>query len=81
LTDEATALLRQRRWAEAEAVARQAVAKLNGTGELYEAYANYDLGRALVEQDRCAEALPYLDKSEQIQGSRSEIREARARCS
>jgi tetratricopeptide (TPR) repeat protein len=80
LTDQATALLRAGRWAEAEAVARQAVAKLDGSGELYEAYANYDLGRALVEQDRCDEALPYLDRSEQIQGSRREIREARARC-
>jgi hypothetical protein len=80
LTDDATALLRQGRWAEAEAVARQAVAKLNGTGELYEAYANYNLARALVEQGRCGEALPLLAKSERIQGSRSEIREARARC-
>ena len=80
LTDQATSLLRQGRWAEAEGVARQAVAKLNGTGELYEAYANYNLGRALVEQGRCGEALPHLNKSEQIQGSRSEIREARARC-
>ena len=80
LTDEATGLLRQGRWAEAERVARQAVAKLEGSGELYEAYANYDLGRALVEQGRCDEALPYLDTSEQIQGSRREIREARARC-
>ena len=62
-------------------MARQAVAKLQGSGELYEAYANYDLGRALVEQGRCEEALPYLETSEQIQGSRSEIREARARCS
>ena len=81
LTDEATRLLGQGRWSEAEAVARQAVAKLNGTGELYEAYASYNLGRALVEQNRCSEALPYLAKSEQIQGSRREIREARARCS
>jgi predicted Ser/Thr protein kinase len=80
LTDQATALLRQGRWQEAETVARQAVAKLEGSGELYEAYANYDLGRALVEQDRCDEALPYLERSEQIQGSRREIREARARC-
>lgn len=81
LTDQATALLREGRWAEAEAVARQAVAKLNGSGELYEAYANYNLGRALVEQNRCSEALPHLNKSERIQGSRREIREARARCS
>jgi hypothetical protein len=80
LTDQSTALLNGGRWAEAEAVARQAVAELEGTGELYEAYANYNLGRALVEQDRCDEALPYLDRSEQIQGSRPEITEARARC-
>jgi tetratricopeptide (TPR) repeat protein len=80
LTDEATALLREGRWGEAEAVARQAVAKLDGSGTLYEAYAKYDLGRALVEQGKCEEALPLLDDSERIQGSRREIREARARC-
>ncbi|MGH3117807.1 MAG: serine/threonine-protein kinase [Gaiellales bacterium] len=80
LTDRATGLLGEGRWQEAEAVARQAVDKLNGSGELYEAYANYNLGRALVEQDRCDEALPYLDRSEQIQGSRKEIRKARRRC-
>jgi serine/threonine protein kinase len=80
LTDQATSLLRQGRWAEAEQVARQAVQKLNGSGELYEAYANYNLGRALVEQDRCDEALRFLDRSEQIQGSRREIRQARAKC-
>ena len=58
LTDQATALLGQGRWAEAEAAARQALTKLEGSGELYEAYASYDLGRALVEQGRCDEALP-----------------------
>ena len=81
LTDQATALLSQGRWAEAEAAARQALTKLEGTGELYEAYASYNLGRALVEQGRCDEALVYLDRSEQIQGNRKEIRQARKRCS
>jgi eukaryotic-like serine/threonine-protein kinase len=80
LTDQATELLRQGRWAEAEAVARQAVAALHGSGELYEAYANYNLALALVEQGRCEEALPYLDRSEQIQGSRKEITKAREKC-
>jgi eukaryotic-like serine/threonine-protein kinase len=80
LTDDATALLRQGRWAEAEQVARLAVQKLDGSGELYEAYANYDLGRALVELSRCDEALPHLDRSEEIQGSRREVRDARAKC-
>jgi tetratricopeptide (TPR) repeat protein len=81
LTDQATALLNQGRWAEAEGAARQALTKLEGSGELYEGYASYDLGRALVEQGRCDEALLYLDRSEQIQGNRKEIRQARKRCS
>jgi predicted Ser/Thr protein kinase len=80
LTDEATALLGQGRWAEAEVVARQAVAKLQGSGELYEAYAEYDLGRALAEQGKCDEALQHLERSEQIQGRRGPIDEARAKC-
>lgn len=81
LTDEATALLNQGRWAEAEAVARQAVAKLQGSGELYEAYAEYDLGRALAEQGKCPEALQHLNRSEQLQGSRGPITAAKRRCS
>jgi serine/threonine-protein kinase len=81
LTDEATALLSQGRWAEAEAVARQAVAKLQGSGELYEAYAEYDLGRALAEQGKCPEALQHLNRSEQLQGSRGPITAAKRRCS
>jgi len=80
LTDQATALLRQGRWAEAEAVARRAVTALEGSGELYEAYAEYDLGRALAEQDKCAEALKHLNRSEQLQGRRDPIDDAKARC-
>jgi serine/threonine protein kinase len=80
LTDEATRLLDQGRWAEAEVVARQAVAKLKGSGETYEAYAEYDLGRALAEQGKCAEALEHLKRSEQLQGHRSQIDDARSRC-
>ena len=80
LTDEATALLGQRRWAEAETVARQAVAKLRGSGQLYEAYAEYDLGRALAEQGKCRGAVQHLNRSEQLQGHRSEIDDARSRC-
>jgi serine/threonine protein kinase len=80
LTDEATGLLRQGRWSEAEVVARQAVAKLKGSGETYEAYAEYDLGRALAEQGKCAEALQHLNRSQQLQGQRSEIDDARSRC-
>jgi tetratricopeptide (TPR) repeat protein len=73
-------LLRQRRWQEAEPVARRAVAALRGSGELYEAYAEYDLGRALAEQGKCDEAIEHLDRSEAIQGHRGQIDDARSKC-
>jgi eukaryotic-like serine/threonine-protein kinase len=80
LTDRATGLMRQGRFAEALPVAQQALEKLRGSGELYEAYANYNIGRSLIELGRCDEGLPYLEASEAIQGSRREFREARAKC-
>jgi serine/threonine-protein kinase len=80
LTDQATGLLRQQRWQEAEPVARRAVAALRGSGELYEAYAEYDLGRALAEQGKCDEAIEHLDRSEAIQGHRGQIDDARSKC-
>jgi serine/threonine protein kinase len=80
LTDRATGLMRQGRYAEALPVAQQALAKLQGSGELYEAYANYNVGRSLIELGRCEEGLPHIDASEAIQGSRAEFREARAKC-
>ncbi|HKG09702.1 MAG TPA: hypothetical protein VKB07_03960, partial [Gaiellaceae bacterium] len=80
LTDQSTNLMRQGRYQEALPVAQQALAKLKGSGQLYEAYANYNVGRSLIELGRCAEGLPYIAASERIQGSRREFREARAKC-
>jgi serine/threonine protein kinase len=81
LTDQATGLLRQSRWAEAEGVARQAVQRLEGGNDrTYLAYALYDLGRALAEQGKCDEAVTLLKRSEQLQGSRSPITQAKAKC-
>ena len=64
-------------------MAQQALAALQGSGELYEAYANYNVGKSLLELGRCAEAIPYFDRSEQIQGERQEItrdRKAAEKC-
>jgi hypothetical protein len=72
--------MRQGQFAQALPIAQQALQKLQGSGELYEAYANYNVGRSLIELGRCDEGLPYIDASEAIQGSRAEFREARARC-
>jgi tRNA A-37 threonylcarbamoyl transferase component Bud32 len=81
LTDQATALLAEGRWSEAEGVARQAVQKLDGSGDnTYLAYALYDLGRALAEQGKCEEAVGHLNRSEELQGYRQPIADARAKC-
>jgi hypothetical protein len=53
---------------------------LRGSGQLYEAYAEYDLGAALVGLGRCDEAVGHLERSQAIQGSRKEIRKALRSC-
>ena len=80
LTDEATALLRAGRYEEAAAKAQQALQVLRGTGELYEAYALYNLGAALAALGDCKGARKALDQSERIQGPRREIDAAQAAC-
>jgi tRNA A-37 threonylcarbamoyl transferase component Bud32 len=80
LTDQASALMREGRFEEALPVAQQALQQLSGTGELYEAYANYNVGRSLIELGRCEEGLPYIATSERLQGPRREFVEARKLC-
>jgi Flp pilus assembly protein TadD len=80
LTDQATRLLQAGDYSGAEPIAREAVAALEGTGQTYEAYAEYDLGLALAELGSCDEALPHLDRSQELQGDRKEIDQARKLC-
>ena len=83
LTDDSTYALRRGDWSEASQFARKAYAPLRGSYSdrfRYEAYVNYDLGRALAELGRCRQALRYLARSEQLQGHRSEIDAAQASC-
>lgn len=80
LTDQATNLMRQGRYAEALPIAQRALQQLAGTGQTYEGYANYNVGRSLVELDRCDEALPYLDRREQLLGPHPEVTAARSKC-
>jgi predicted Ser/Thr protein kinase len=80
LQDESTAAMRRGDWSTALALAQRALARLQGTGDIYEAYANYNVGRSLIELGNCAEGLPYIDRSEQLQGSRPEFAQARAKC-
>ena len=83
LTDQATTLLSDERWDDALRTQRRALKTLEDTYSddfRYEAYAAYNMGKALAELDRCEQAVRYLDRSEELQGHRSEIDETRAQC-
>jgi len=79
-SDAAFNLIRAGDYAGALPLAQKALAELKGTGDIYEAYANYNVGTSLIHLGRCAEGLPYLDESERIQGERKEIRNDRRLC-
>ncbi|MBD0289714.1 MAG: hypothetical protein ICV74_00555, partial [Thermoleophilia bacterium] len=81
LTDEATAAMRAGDYERSYALAERALGTLRGSGDIYEAYAYYDAGNSLARLGQCETALEYLNRSQEIQGRRSEIDRARARCS
>jgi tetratricopeptide (TPR) repeat protein len=80
LTDQATGLMRQGNYAAALPIAQRALAMLQGSGHIYEAYANYDVGRSLAELDRCEEALPHLNRREQLAGPHPDVTRAKRQC-
>ena len=65
-------------WQGALPLLQQAVTKLQGTGKLYEAYADYNLASTLLHVGRCDRVKDLLKNSERIQGHRSEIDTAKA---
>jgi serine/threonine protein kinase len=79
-SDAAFNLIRAGDYAGALPLAQKALAELKGTGDIYEGYANYNVGTSLIHLGRCSEGLPYLDESERIQGARKEIRSDRKLC-
>jgi serine/threonine-protein kinase len=83
LNDQAYGLMRQGRYADALPLLRRALPALRNTfssGFRYEAYAEYNLGKTLVELGRCGEAMPHLERSEALQGAREPITAAKAQC-
>jgi serine/threonine-protein kinase len=58
---------------------QRAVAKLQGVGFPYEAYANYNLGYTLLQLGRCDEAIGYLKTARKLEPDRTEPRDALAR--
>ena len=77
--EESFAALQAGDWQRAYDLGISALGSLGGVSP-YEAYANYNVGAALVGLGRCDEALPYLDRSEQLQGQRDEIDQAAQQC-
>jgi eukaryotic-like serine/threonine-protein kinase len=78
LTDAGHAKMLRGDWQGALPLLQQAVTKLQGTGKLYEAYADYNLASTLLHLNQCAGVKDLLQNSERIQGHRSDIDTAKA---
>ena len=78
LNDQGFEKMRAGDFAGALPLLQQAVEKLRGVGpsDPYEGYANYNLGYALLQVGRCGEAIPYLERAQQLEPKRPEPRNA-----
>jgi len=70
LNDQGYELLRAHQAARAVPLLRRAVSALRGAGptDPYEAYANYNLGLALIQTQRCSEAVDRLRLAQRLEG-------------
>ncbi len=80
LQDQSTSALDNGEWERALQLAQQALPALRNRDRTYEAYANYNIGRSLAELDRCDEALPYLERREQLLGPHPDVTAAKQQC-
>ena len=80
LQDESTAAMNAGDWERALALAQQALPALEGRDTTYEGYASFNIGNSLAQLGRCDEALPYLDRREQLGGAHPAVDRARRLC-
>jgi hypothetical protein len=80
LQDQSTSALDNGEWDRALQLAQQALPALRNRDRTYEAYANYNIGKSLAELDRCDEALPYLERREQLLGPHPDVTAAKQQC-
>jgi tetratricopeptide (TPR) repeat protein len=73
LNDEGFALMQQGNFTAARPLLARAVERLRGTGDIYEAYASYNLAYTRFQLGECGGILALLDRSEAIQGERTAI--------
>jgi serine/threonine protein kinase len=79
LVDNSTYKMRAGDFAGALPLAQHALQSLSGSGDIYEAYANYNLGYSLLQLGRCDEAIGYLKTAQRLEPGRSEPRDAAKR--
>ena len=80
LQDESTQAMSGGDWERALSLAQQALPALRGRDTTYEGYANFNIGNSLAHLGRCDEAMPYLDRREQLLGSHPAVDKARELC-
>jgi tetratricopeptide (TPR) repeat protein len=80
LQDESTSALGRGDWERALSLAQQALTALQNRDRTYEAYANYNIGKSLAELGRCEEALPHLERREQMLGPHPDVTAAKETC-
>jgi Flp pilus assembly protein TadD len=71
LNDEGYARIRDGEYGAAIPTLKRAVEKLRGAGpaDPYEAYANYNLGYALLQVGECTDAVPPLEVADRLESS------------
>jgi tetratricopeptide (TPR) repeat protein len=80
LQDQSTAEMNRGNWERALALAQQALPGLEGRDRTYEGYANFNIGNSLAKLGRCDEALPYLNRREQLLGPHPDVTAAKQSC-
>ncbi len=73
LNDQGFALMQQGNYVAARPLLERSVRALSGSGELYEAYASYNLAYTRFALGVCDGVLSLLDRSEAVQGEREAI--------
>jgi tetratricopeptide (TPR) repeat protein len=76
LVDNSTYKIRSADYAGALPIAQRALRGLSGSGDVYEAYANFNVGYALLHLGRCDEAIGYLKTAQKLEPQRSEPKDA-----